>query len=322
MKHVIGFDLGGTKMLACLLDEKLTILERSKTKVGDTSKSEAVFGRVVDCIQSLLKSSKVPKDSIEGVGIAIPGPIDLKSGYVLETPNLGFKQFPLRDRLADELKLPVVLENDVNAGLFGEFDLGVAKGLTNVIGLFPGTGIGGAIIIDGKLYRGATGGAGEIGHMIVQIDGRLCGCGQYGCLEALASKTALAKDAAGLAVNGGSPTIARLAGGDISKMKSSVFGKALNAKEPQVERLVERAAWMLGIGMANCVNIFNPEAIVLGGGLVARFGDEYIKIATKSMQEHAMPFLAKDVKVLRAKLGDDAAAIGAGALFRLTRVAA
>ncbi len=321
MKHVIGFDLGGTKMLAALLDENLKIVARSKKKVGDTAKSEAVFHKIVECIEDLIKSSKVGLQDIEGVGIAIPGPIDLKSGFVLETPNLGFRQFPLRDRLSKELHLPVVLENDVNAGLYGEFDKGVAKGLRNVIGLFPGTGIGGGIIIDGKLYRGAGGGAGEIGHMIIQVEGRLCGCGQYGCLESVASKTALAKDAAGLAVNGGSPTVARLAGGDISKMRSGILGKALEAKEEQVARLVERAAWFLGIGMANCVNIFNPEAIVLGGGLVDRFGKPYIEAATKSMREHAMPYLVKDVKVLEAKLGDDATAIGVAALFRLAQSA-
>lgn len=321
MKYVVGFDLGGTKMLACLLDEKLQVVDRNKSKVGDTSDSENVFGQIVTCVKSLLKDAKVAHGDVDGIGIAIPGPIDLKTGYVLETPNLGFRQFPLRDRLAKELELPVLLENDVNAGLWGEFDLGIAQGMKHVIGLFPGTGIGGAIIIDGKLYRGATGGAGEIGHMIVQVEGRLCGCGQYGCLESVASKTALAKDGAGLATNGGSPTIAKLAGGDITKMKSSVFGKALKEGEPLVARMVDRAAWFLGIGMANCVNIFNPEAIVLGGGLVDRFGESYVETATKSMHEHAMEFLVKNVKVLTAKLGDDAAAIGAGSLFRLANAA-
>jgi glucokinase len=313
--YLIGFDLGGTKMLGCLLDRKLDIVARNKQKVGDGSSAEQVFTRILSCIHNLLETAKVDISQVAGAGVAIPGPIDLANGVVLETPNLGFRNFPLKKRLAAELGIPVILENDVNAGTYGEYVKGVAKGMKHLLGVFPGTGIGGGIIIDGKLYRGATGGAGEVGHMIIQVDGRLCGCGQYGCLESVASKTAISKDAAMLAATGSAQTMAKLAGSDISKMKSSVFSKAIVGGDKSIARLVDRSASFLGIGLANLVNIFNPEAIVLGGGLVERFGKSYVAIVERSMQEHAMPYLAKGVKLLEAQLGDDAVAIGVGSLL-------
>jgi len=309
--YLIGFDLGGTKMLGCLFDRKLGIVSRSKEKIGDGSNGEDVFTRMLGCIRSLVAEAKITLDQVAGAGVAIPGPIDSATGTVLETPNLGFHNFPLKKRLESELKIPIVLENDVNAGTYGEFKSGAAKGYRHVLGVFPGTGIGGGIVIDGKLYRGATGGAGEVGHMIIQVDGRLCGCGQYGCLESVASKTAMSKDALMLAATGSAPALAKLAGSDLSKMKSSVFAKAISSGDKAVERLVQRAADFLGIGLANLVNIFNPEAIVIGGGLVERFGKSYLATAEKSMREHAMPYLAKAVKLVEARLGDDAVAIGA-----------
>jgi len=314
-KYLIGFDLGGTKMLAGLLNRELEITARNKEKIKDGSDGEEVFSQIVKCLKELLEKSSVKPDHVAGVGIAIPGPIDLATGVVLETPNLGFRDFPLKARLEKEVGIPVFLENDVNAGTYGEYRKGALAGYHHVLGLFPGTGIGGGIILDGKLYRGATGGAGEIGHMIIQVDGRLCGCGHYGCLEAHASKTAMAKDAAMLATTGGAPVMAGLTGGDISKMKSSVFARSIEGGDTQVARVLDRAARFFGIGLANCVNIFNPEAIVVGGGLVERFGETYLATAEATMRENAMPSLAKVVKILPAQLGDDAAVIGAASLL-------
>ncbi|HUX11740.1 MAG TPA: ROK family protein [Spirochaetia bacterium] len=314
-KYLIGFDLGGTKMLGCLLTRDFEIVARNKEKIRDGSNGEEVFDRLTKCITTLVESFGIKMDEVAGAGVAVPSPIDLATGVVLETPNLGFRDFPLKARLEESLGIPVILENDVNAGTYGELRRGAAVGYRHVIGLFPGTGIGGGIVIDGKLYRGATGGAGEIGHMIIQLDGPLCGAGHYGCLESVASKTAMAKDAAMLATTGGAPVMASLAGGDVSKMKSSVFAKSIEGGDTGIARLLERAAYFLGIGLANCVNIFNPEAIIVGGGLVERFGDAYLSVAERSMRENAMQSLAKVVKLLPAKLGDDAVAIGVSSLL-------
>lgn len=313
-KYCIGFDLGGTKMLSAVLDDRLEIKVRLKEKFSDKSSGDTVLGSIVGCINNSLKEAGLKPEDLIGIGIGVPGPIDRKKGVVKNTPNLGFTEYPLRDRLEKAIGVPVLLENDVNVGTFGEFVQGAAKGYRHVLGIFPGTGIGGGLIIDGKLFLGATGNAGEIGHMIIQVDGRLCGCGQYGCVEALASRTALAKDAAALAASGDAPTVLERAGTDLMKIRSSVLGKAVDAGEKPIKRLVDRSAYFLGVAMANAVNLLSPEVIVLGGGLVDRFGKAYVEAAERSMREHAMPSVVEGVKVIEAALGDDAAVIGAAAL--------
>lgn len=318
--YVIGFDLGGTKMLAAVIDQEGTIVATKKEQTPPGGDAKAVYASVVNTIQEAAKKADTKIDSLAGVGIAVPSPVDFKRGVVLSTPNLGLSDFPLRDRLSEDLGIPVVVENDVNAGTFGEYVGGAAKGFTDVVGIFPGTGVGGGLILDGRLYRGATGGAGEVGHMIVQTDGRLCGCGQHGCLEAVASKTAIAKDLVMLADTGSAPTVLELAGTSVAAIKSSVILKAIEAGEAEAIRVVHRAAEFLGIGMANLVNIFNPQLIVVGGGLVEKLGhDHYLGIAEASMRAHAMPRLSEVVEVREAQLGDDAALMGVAALMRTDR---
>jgi len=301
-------------MLCGVLNSSYEIVSTTKKKTGDASRSEETFERIVACVQAALDDAGVAASEVVALGVAAPGPIDLRTGTLLETPNLGFQQFPLAERLSREVGIDVRVENDVNAGLYGEYVKGAAGRYRHVLGLFPGTGVGGAIVIDGKLYRGAQGGAGEIGHMIMQLDGRLCGCGQYGCLEAMVSRGAMAREAALLVTNGKAPTIAEKAGTDVSKMRAGVFKKAIDAGDTEVARLVDRAADILGIGMANCVNIFNPEAIVVGGGLVEKLGSSYLDRAAASMRSHAMSHLAAGVEIIAATLGDDAAVVGAAAV--------
>jgi glucokinase len=171
------------------------------------------------------------------------------------------------------------------------------------------------MILDGRLYRGVSGGAGEMGHMIIQSGGRLCGCGRYGCLETLASKTALAKDLVQLAATGKAPSILEKVGSDYTLVKSSHIKKAIEAGEEAVIDLVNRAADFLGIGMANYVNIFNPELIILGGGLIEKLGDRFVARAEASMRANGMPVLLKDVEVAQASLGDDTVIVGAAMLL-------
>ncbi len=314
-KHRLGFDLGATKMLCAVMDKNYQISVRNKENSSKGDDEETAYKNIVGCITKTMdKAEKKPGD-FAGIGIAVPGPIKREEGIISETPNLGFKNFPLKKKLEKEFNLRVCLENDVNAGIYGEFKKGAARSFKHVVGIFPGTGVGGGLILNGRLYRGADGGAGEIGHMIIQVDGRLCGCGQYGCLEAMASKTALAKDAVFLAAKGASPYIFEKGGTDFNKIKSGMLYKAVKAGEKEVKRIIDRSAYYLGIGMANCVNLFNPEIIVLGGGLVEKFGSPYVNKAEKSMKEHAMPYLVKKVVVHEAELGDDAVIIGAAALL-------
>jgi glucokinase len=315
-RYAIGFDLGGTKMLAALVDENFEIVGRNKAKTGTERDNETVRKEIIACIEELLKDAKVKQEELFGIGIANPGPIDLERGVVLETPNLALDNFPIRKHLEERFDVPVLLENDVNAGTYGEFIRGAAQGFRHVVGLFPGTGIGGGLVLNGTLYRGARGGAGEIGHMVIQVDGRRCGCGNYGCLEALASRTAIAKDLVALAATGQAPTVYKKAGTDILKVKSGLIKKAIDNGEQAVSEVVLRSARYLGVGMGNCVNLFNPEVIVLGGGLVEKLGSPYIREAEMSMRQNGMDKLVPDVEVREAELGDDATVIGAAALLR------
>lgn len=320
-KPVLGFDLGGTKMLCGLVENGRTVTAHKKKKTKEVSKPEELVERMVSCVEGCLEEAGLDAKDVEALGVAAPGPINLKTGTLLNPPNLGVKEFPLAKMLSKQLGIPVVLENDVNAGLYGEFVAGSAQGYKHVVGLFPGTGLGGGMILNGELYYGVSGAAGEIGHMTVQPGGRLCGCGNRGCLEAVASRGAMAREAAVLVGAGKSPTIAREAGMDISKMKSGVFADAVEAGEEAVIELVNNAAWWLGVGMANCVNIFNPEVIVVGGGLVEKLGKSYLKVAEAAMREHAMPTLSKNVRVVAAALADDAAVIGSAVVATRTLAA-
>ena len=311
-----GIDIGGTKMM-CAVFEKNTIIGRYKQNTNVSEGRDAMVKRLEKTVEKALEDAEVPPKELLGIGVGCPGPLDKSTGTIVDAANLGFDELPVKETLVKAFSVPVVVENDVSVGTYGEFKEGAAQGYRHVLGVFPGTGLGGGIIIDGRLYTGASGNAGEIGHMIMQLDGPLCGCGQYGCYEALASKTALAKDAVTMTFVGKAPDTFQAAGTDFSNFKSKIFKKGfLKDGDETVARIVRRGARFLGIGMGNLVNIFNPERIVLGGGLVEKLGKPYIEIAEAAMRETAMPTLLEDVTVAEALLGDDAIVIGAAALIR------
>lgn len=312
---VAGIDLGGTKMLTAILDEEGRILGKHKVPTPRLSGGEDLVALIASEIEAACQEAGV-LDRPGAIGVTVPGTVDLERGYLMETPNLGIWDFPLKDRLQEELGTRVIMENDVNAGMYGEFVFGAARGYRHIVAIYPGTGVGGGIIIDGRLYRGVSGSAGEIGHMKIQVEGKLCGCGQRGCLEAMASKTAIAKDLAHLALTGRAPSILEKAGTDFDKIKSGMIKKSIQAGESAVLELVERAAWYLGIGIANIVNIFNPQLVVLGGGLMGKLNKWMLPVTEKALQENAMPFLLKQVKLVAAELGDDSVALGVGVLAR------
>lgn len=310
--YLVGFDMGGTKMLATVLDDSFAPAGRAKMKTPPGGDDELLLTMIADTIREAVSDAKADLSDVRAVGLAVPGPLNRDEGVVIEMANVGMRDFPLRDRLQDVLKVPVDLENDVNAGTYGEFIAGAARGHRNVVGLFPGTGVGGGIVIDGKLYRGRRGRAGEIGHMTVQVGGRLCGCGHYGCLEALSSKTAMAKDLVHLASIGLAPTVLEKAGTDFRAVKSSVIKKAMEEGEEAVVRVVERAAWFLGVGLANCVDIFDPDILVVGGGLVEKLGESYLEKVRESTRENSM--VPTEIPIVAASLGDDSVVVGAASL--------
>ncbi|HET7838942.1 MAG TPA: ROK family protein [Rectinemataceae bacterium] len=306
----IGVDLGATKIIAALFDSKLKYLSSEKIKTPREGSAQAVVKALSECVLRTLA------DAGEGavlaaVGVAVPGPLDRAKGIVRYTPNMGFKDYHLGEELAGRFGAPAVLENDVQAGVLGELRAGALKGMRHAVGVFIGTGIGGGIVMNGELYRGATGSAGEVGHMILQDGGALCGCGNYGCLEALASRTAMAKDALALAASGKAPALIDIAGTDIRKYRSSAFEEAIANGDKKVKVVLDRAAYWVGVGLANLVHVLNPEAIVLGGGMATRFGEGFRKKAEASMEAHLMPGLSGTSRLLLSELGDLAVPTGA-----------
>lgn len=311
----LGFDLGGTKMAAGLLDEKARLVYQVREKVGKISQSDLVVGKMIEMISNLLAQARVDASEVRCAGIAVPGILDRKRGRVVMSPNLGFQQFPLTEKIQKKFSFPIFLENDVNAGLWGEYATYLRE-FQHVLGVFPGTGIGGGIIIDGKLFRGASGNAGEVGHITLQREGPLCGCGQLGHLEALASRTAMAKDAAFLISTGRLPAELTEYGTDFRNISSKFFAQALKMKQSDVVGVIDRAIEWMGLGIASMINILDPQVVVLGGGLVEKLGDYYVKKVEASLKSHAMPVIGANVKVVAARLGDDAAIVGAALLAR------
>jgi len=313
--YYIGFDLGGTKMIAALVDGDGTIVARARGKTPGDEGADAVSAAMAATIQEACAQAGLPPEKVKAIGAAVPGVMDPVRGTVTLT-NLNLKDYPLRANLEKALGLPVVMENDVNAGTWAEFKLGAAKGMSHVVGVFVGTGIGGGLILDGKLYRGWKGSAGEVGHLIIQEGGPLCGCGQYGCLEAFSSRNAMAKDAVSAAAAGNLPELIDKTGTDFRKFKSSIFEKGLEKGNPDIIKIVDRSAFHLGVALASVAMLLNPEAFVIGGGFADRLQERYLDIVFRTMREHAMPSVINEVQVLMGSLGDDAVPLGAALLAR------
>jgi glucokinase len=313
----VGVDLGGTKILAVAFDSKLKVLATQKAKTPREANASSVVSALEEAVRAVIAeaSGKAgPAPELGGVGVSVPGPLDRAKGIVRYTPNMGFKDYRLGEELAGLFGAPAFLDNDVQAGVYGELRAGALRGRLNAVGVFVGTGIGGGIVIDGRLYRGATGSAGEVGHMILHEGGAACGCGNYGCLEALASRTAMAKDSIAQAATGKAPALYSLAGSDLRKCRSGVLFEAIEGGDKGVKKAVDRAAAWLGIGLSNLVHVLNPEAIVVGGGVVTRFGQKFLDRAIASMEEHLMPGLSGTAEILLSELGDLAVPTGAACI--------
>ena len=308
-EHVIGVDIGGTKIMAAVFNERFEVAGRCKKKSKSRKHNESAEARIERIIRGALEDAGNPP--IRGIGIGSPGPLDPETGVIIDTPNLGWKNFPLADTAAKAFGVPVVVDNDVNAGTYGEWRFGEVSGCRDVVGIFPGTGIGGGIIINGKMLHGFSGAAGEIGHMTLEVDGPYCGCGKRGCLEALASRIAIAKEIAALAAREDAPYILEHFGTDLANIRSGAIAGAIAAGEKMVEDVVRRAAYYLGVATGNLINILSPEAVVLGGGLVEAMPELYLEEVRRAVEVHAMPFLRNGVRIVPAKLGDDAAIMGA-----------
>jgi glucokinase len=314
-RYWVGFDLGGTKMQATVFDGDFNTLASKRKKTRGHEGVEAGLDRIVQTIRRALEKAEVGLEEVAGIGVGSPGPLDLDKGIILDTPNLGWTNVPLRKRLAKEFQCPVTIANDVDAGVYGEYRYGAAQGARCVLGVFPGTGIGGGCVYEGHLLRGAKGSCMELGHIRVLPEGPLCGCGQRGCLEALASRLAIASAAAAAAYRGDAPHLLEMAGMDLSQIRSGVLEASVEAGDKVVERIIREAAQWLGVGIASVINLLSPDVVVLGGGLVEAMPDLFRKEVGASARKHVMESYSDTFDVVVAELGDDATVTGAAALI-------
>ena len=310
----LGFDLGGTKMMAVVYDHRFKVRSSTRVKTKASEGPHAVLERMLKTIRSAVEEAGVGIEELSGIGVGCPGPLDLDRGVVLSAPNLGWKNIALKKTLEKEFGCQAFLANDVDAGVYAEYRFGAGQGARCVVGVFPGTGIGGGCVYEGKLLRGRTGSCMEVGHILVEPNGKLCGCGRRGCLETVASRLAIAAEAAKAACRGEAPHLMRETGADVAAIRSGALARAIQAGDRVVEDIVRSAAQRLGLALASVVNLLAPDVVVLGGGLVEAMPEIFLGEAKNAVKMQAMPAFANQVRIVAAKLGDDATALGAAAL--------
>lgn len=312
----IGIDVGGTKILAAVLDNNQAIIGRTKRKTKVEDGVEAVLVRIVDTVNDAIKAAGATADQVRAVGICVPGPALPDEGIIIEAPNLGWRNLNIIEFLVKTIGRPAYLSNDVTAGTWAEFSLGAGRGARNLLGVFVGTGIGGGLIINEQLYEGSGRLAGEIGHICLNPHGPVCGCGRHGCLEAYASRTAMTRDIKAALDRGIASSIVNEVDPDDRQIRSRQLRQAFMDGDRVVTDVVKQAAYFLGIGIGSLANVLNPDCIVLGGGVVEAFGDSYVKQVNTSFKRFAFQSVYETAKLVQAGLGDDAGVIGAALLAK------
>ncbi len=312
----IGFDLGGTKMMAVVFDDKLKVLARKRRKTRGNEGEQVALDRLAETILQALEEAGVQPDEIAGIGAGVPGPLDLQRGVILEAPNLGWKNVALQEFLSKRFKCPAAICNDVDAGVFGEYSSGAGQGFRCVLGVFPGTGIGGGCVYEGKIFRGSKSSCMEVGYIQMATEGPAAGAGPVGTLEGLASRLAISAEAAKAVFRGQAPHLKELAGTDINKIRSSVLARSIEMGDEAIQVIVQRAAEQVGRGIGSLINILAPDVVILGGGLVEAMPKLYLEGVKEGIRRNALKSLAENVKLKVSELGDLAGAVGAAAWIR------
>ncbi len=310
---VLGIDLGGTKILSAVSDSEGKMLSHDHGITPAVKGTEAVIQSITESAHRALEQARVDISRLDAIGVGAPGLSNPETGILFTSPNLpGWRDVPLRDILEDKLGKKTFLINDANAAALGEFYFGAARGARNFVYVTISTGIGGGIVIDGKIYTGALGAAGEVGHMTIDDKGPLCNCGNRGCWETLASGTALAREARHRIKQGVKTRILDRADGDIEKVTAQVIHAAAVQGDSLAKELITQTGYYVGVGLANLINIFNPELIVIGGGL-SNMGDLLLGPARKVAEERAFKIAFRAVRLAPAQLERDSGVLGAAA---------
>lgn len=307
MEIFLGLDIGGTTVKAALVTETGDILHKHEFATNSSAGMEDFCTRTKDALYHGLQQANLDMTAVRGIGVGIPGPVDLASGTVIEAVNLGWVNVPVVRFLQDALGLPVALENDANVAALGEAWRGAGSGSSSALCVVVGTGVGGGIVLDGHLYRGAQGGAGEIGHLLVQKGGPRCNCGNQGCLETLASATGIIRFAKEAQARGELQADTEIRGAE------DVFRLATMG-DVGAQRVVSEAADWLGYGLSLASDTLNPEVIVIGGG-VSKAKDLLLQPVREAFRRYVFPVIANQTRIELALLGNDAGAIGSARLI-------
>jgi glucokinase len=313
MAHYIGLDLGGTNIKSGVVDDRGQIVAKLSRPTRPETGPDGVLASMVDAAREAADAAKIPLAQIAGVGIGCPGPLDFQKGLVKAAPNLpGWDHVPVRDHIARALGRPAVLENDANAAAFGEFWVGAGRDVQDMVMLTLGTGVGSGLVVEGKIIHGADGLGGEAGHLIVQPNGRRCGCGQRGCLEQYASASSVPRRALD-AMAAGRRTILKPTRADGAEIDAQdVFAAAQQGDELALG-IVEETAFYLGIGCVNLCRLLDPQMIVFAGGMI-HAGEFLFDRVRRVFGEHSWTITDNHVQIVPAKLGSDAGLIGAAAV--------
>ncbi len=318
-KHLVaGVDLGGTSLSAIVADAGGKVLGEAdaETPPGNSDPGP-VIREVGRTVRKAAKAAGLDIGDLAALGIGAPGSLDPETGFVARAVNLGWQDVPLTRLLQDETGLPAFAAGDVQSAIIGEHTFGAAKGARSAVGVWIGTGLGGGLIIDGELYRGHCGAAGEIGHMVVAENGPPCGCGRQGCAEALASRTAIERDLrAAIAAGRKSVVLEIMADRKKERITSGIIKRALAAGDALTAEILAAAQQHLGVFVANLINVLDPQVVVIGGGLVEKLGDSFVAPIRTRAHAEAFRRPGGNPAVVASGLGDHAGALGASEIAR------
>ena len=316
MAKRIGIDVGGTNVKIALVDDNGKIIYSNSVPTYAKMGYEYTVNNIKQAIKDLMKETNTTPSDIEGIGFDFPGQVDCKTGVVKLAPNIpGWVNVPIAQMIEDEFHIPTRIDNDVRCAALGELKFGAGRGCENFICITVGTGIGSGIVINGKVVRGATNAAGELGHIKLQMNGGpICGCGDTGCLEAFASGPAIVAMAQEYIKGGKSTKFREMAAVEGGEITPYMVAKAAEEGDPVAKRIFEIVGEYIGIGLTSVINLLNPERVIIGGG-VAESGQLLLGPIRKTIKERAMVVAGNAVEIVPAQLGNSAGVIGASMLI-------
>ena len=313
MTSVVAIDLGGTKALAGVVEPDGTVRSRVWLPSTDlVGKPLELLDRLAEGAEQAANEAHVPFESVGAVGVCVPGPLDPSRSVVAMAPNLGWVNLPVRAEL--EKRLPgkrIVMENDVRAAALSEHALGAGRGYDSMLAVFIGTGVGGGLVIGGKLYHGAHGGAGEIGHLVVRSAGPRCGCGRAGCVEAMAARGAIRRYVLRAVRRGRRTVLSEILNGKLEELTSRELAQAIARGDAVAIAAARLSARYTGVALGGVINLVDPAVVVLGGGICEALGERYVEWATETARRQTLAYEARETPIVASKLGNDAGLLGA-----------